>query len=209
MSDRLFKRWTHGNTRVSIYYDEGHPHPWELEGFVQCGIACWTENDYFGNFLPEDTDANECLSTQEEMKQWIDDNPHGRTVLLSWWGRCGSDTPMLEMTESIDDADGAIFINADKNKSEKETLDLIKKDLNTLNAYLGSAVFFYEIETLCPTCEQWVCNENDDTSLVGGYFHNLDNKNGGQDLYGRMITDWSMTPDLEAIASLMRAEPQH
>jgi len=239
--ENLYKQFESGNTRVSIIRDEAAAHPFDC-GITESKLANWTENDYFGNFLPVGYEKLGHWDIKEEFQQWLEDNTNAVTIYVRWWGVCGSDAPLLEEVainspKDIDGCDGALALNVIAPLTKEKAIQLLRKELQILNAYLSSSVFTYIIETkrpmnkeqytelidlfqkannfkmdYAPTFEQVSeVIQFDDWTLVegsGGYYCPDagcgEQKRYEQEMYESMISEWTMTPDLEQIAALMR-----
>jgi hypothetical protein len=153
--ENLYKQFVSGDTRVSIYQDQEVTHPF-LIPCVSSGLACWSDNEIYGSFLPEDQDAK-CLDSKEVFQKWLKDHPDTVVMALSWWGRCGSDTPYLTLHEEPSlDYDGVVFhqYKGADDEAKKQAVFTIQQEVQLLNAYLGGCVYAYVIETRKPLTPQ-------------------------------------------------------
>ena len=231
----IYKRFESGDVRVTIFQDEAVDHPFAY-GSMYCSLACWTENEYFGSFLPGIHQAT-CLKSIEALERWKQAHPNHIVVPLVWWGKCNSDVAFLEQQENIplEEADGAIFIDSTPNRSRDDPRTILNQELNQLNAYLGGNVYAYTIETRKPfTQEQYTKLVNlfrrannykmdyaplfekvsavlklDDWTVVkssGGYFHSSCKDTGDKEMYEDMFGNTDMTEDMKQIYQDMMME---
>jgi len=225
----IYKVFEHGDTKVTIFQDEAAEHPFDPPNETWCNLACWSENEIFGSFLP--SDESDCITTEEDFHEWRRNHPDGIICYVRWWGRCGSDMAMLEIVEDGEPNDGAIFTTTG-------TLNDIKAELNMLNAYLCGAIYAYTIETKNPlTSEQYQglvelfkrannfkmdyaptmervaeVLKLDDWTVVesaGGHYHNLDKDNGDKEMFRAMFGDMSVSKDMSTIYEMMMEDEQY
>jgi len=140
MSERLFRRWEHGNARVSVYYDECPIHPYIMNDMAST-LANFNEDE---SYLPyagsKRTEARlrsnyTFIESKDEMKEWIDEqqksgkpyvvfgfkmfDKYGGLVLHKdfdeWvtnnYGRPGYQDCLADWLKSLD---GALLINHDR-----------------------------------------------------------------------------------------------